>query len=281
MWEVAAGAAGGAALGGIGQAIGYGLNAMAASKAHDRNKNMLTRRHQYERIALREADINEAYMFARPGGGTPAPMRAPQAAGTPGGSSRFDPLTFLHARQVQAQTDKTKAETDLVKTNTGRARFELDQFKANPELFTKPLEVAGLPRTDAQVIIEGMKGIFGNLDTPGGQLDPADVGMLGLGGLLAAGKFKGAGQVLVNFMKHHGAKFIPGPAKLASIIAGAAVAYGIYETQDEAEAAVAAEDEPKRAPIDKTTDAVNALRQTQHTAPGANPNRRLRRRGRN
>lgn len=98
--------------------ISYGLNAKAASKAHDRSKNFATRHWQYEQIALKEAGINPGYIFAGKGGGpTGSAKMASQAHAAKGGGFAAAAEAAARIGLTQAQTEKTKAESIIIERN--------------------------------------------------------------------------------------------------------------------------------------------------------------------
>lgn len=188
----AQGVAASAALGGIFGGINYGLNAASASKAHDRSKNMITRRWQYELIALREAGINPAYLFAK-GGGPPPPMRAPQQAASnaqPGPPQAA--LVGAQMRNLESQTaanvalagkhradaGRSNAAAELDRKRAGIAGIELGIIEKRPELVEDRLVQEGMPKTEVQALIRGINqavktlnegGIEGLMDSGGAE----------------------------------------------------------------------------------------------------------------
>lgn len=91
--------------GGVQQLIGYGLNAMGASKSHDRAKNMITRGPTYARIGLEKAGFNPILALTKgqiPGSG----FRPDVARGGPSG--QIDPAKGSAMALMRAQTRTTQ-----------------------------------------------------------------------------------------------------------------------------------------------------------------------------
>lgn len=118
------------------QGISYGFNAKAASTAHDRNKNMITRRWLYEQIALREAKINPGYIFANTRGaaGQAGSMKAPQAGPSQGiaGKSEFGKGTQLENTQANTALQTTQGELveEEKKLTRAKASTELERARS-------------------------------------------------------------------------------------------------------------------------------------------------------
>lgn len=108
----------GAVSGGIGQLIGYGLNAMAASKAHDRSKNMITRGPTYAREGLLKAGINPILAAGAIG---PGVAKAPQASGV--GSSGGNAAAGAQIRALNAQAAASAEQARLTKNQADVAGF--------------------------------------------------------------------------------------------------------------------------------------------------------------
>lgn len=114
------------------QAFGYGLNAMAASKAWDRQKNLMTRGPGYEMQGLRAAGLNP--ILAATGGWKGASSASvPQAA--PASSHKQGVTNMLAARQgklLEAQANaqdaaamKSEHEAQLASAKRMLANLEL------------------------------------------------------------------------------------------------------------------------------------------------------------
>ena len=108
---------GGVALPFIGQAAAFGYASAAASKAHDRQKNMITRMPAY----LRAAGINPLYAYG--GGGAKAP-NVPMAT-APGSNARTgDSLVGLQKRVLESQAEKN--DMDAFRAHTDAERIHQD-----------------------------------------------------------------------------------------------------------------------------------------------------------
>lgn len=130
------GAMAGMAIPFLSQAVGFGFSQMAASKAHDRSKNMITRMPLY----LKAAGINPLYAYG--GGGAKAP-NVPMAS-TPGNSAKATDMAqlenlaanteaayelarknFFQADQASRDADLKQAQTDLLKTQQRMVDMDL------------------------------------------------------------------------------------------------------------------------------------------------------------
>lgn len=134
--------AGGGILSGL---ISHGLNAQAASKAHDRSKNMITRKWLYEQIALKEAGINPGYIFANAkgaaqGGSQRAQMASPAQMGKGG-----DPNFLLQSRLINANTQAQKANAAQALTGS-----ELNLASAERQRAAATLDLARAENTKSQ-----------------------------------------------------------------------------------------------------------------------------------
>lgn len=138
------GGAEGALSGLIAPMIGSGMNAMSASKAHDRQKNMMTRHWQYEQIALAEAGINPGYIFAGKGagqggsGGKGATVQ--QQHPYPAGASN----QYLAGKENKAQVNLMQAQTDAQKALKGKN--EAEGVKASVDAY---IHLQDAPRAEA------------------------------------------------------------------------------------------------------------------------------------
>lgn len=138
---VAAGIGGDILTGGLLTGLSYGLNAQAASKAHDRSKNWATRHWLYEQIALREAKISPGYIFSRAGaaqqrGGMPRSPQATSSPGSTGNPSRA--LALDQMENIRANTDLAQRTADQTDAKTADIRAEtrgkqLDNMRKNWE----------------------------------------------------------------------------------------------------------------------------------------------------
>lgn len=194
-----------------GMGIQYGLNAAAASKAHDRQKNWATRKYLYELIALKEAGINPAYMFSNEGNAAAARHQssqmanktdAPQlgAASLRGAQTR---MVATQARNVESQTaanialaEKHRADAELSRSQIGRTQAEtigaeslarlndaqrehlalrVDYLKKHPETLAALIQKETRSDSIAGSVREALEGLFGQTG--------ADVGVAGMAGL--------------------------------------------------------------------------------------------------
>lgn len=124
------------------------INAAAASKAWDRQKNLLTRGATYQRINLLAAGINPILAAGSIGPGT---ARVPQASGVGLPQSAQSAL-------AAAQTKKTSAEAETIRLGLPRAR-NLATFDLTPE----GVMDAGRSRVNAstpQTIQAGLMRLF-------------------------------------------------------------------------------------------------------------------------
>ena len=129
--EFFSGAGGGLISGGIDAGmtgVSYGLNAKAASKAHDRSKNMMTRGPTYNMIGLKAAGLNP--ILAATGGalGGGAMAKTPQAA--PASTYTGGAKNLLQAAQRKLLTSQTQAAQAL----TMKTGHEAALAKANATL---------------------------------------------------------------------------------------------------------------------------------------------------
>lgn len=184
LYKAAGGnAALGGLLGGLGSAgLSYGLNAKAASKAHDRSKNWATRKYQYELIALQQAGINPAYMFSNQGGKLLRSQQAQQQAPT---NAKIDPVQAMlvgsqvdlqkaqatqarataqraasEARAADARADASSAQARLTTADARRAEVVANEIEKNPKLVRDKLVREGLPLNWAQTLVDGLSEVF-------------------------------------------------------------------------------------------------------------------------
>ena len=201
----------GASIPGLG---GYGLDALATSKAHDRAKNMATRKYLYERIALKSANINEGYMFANPRG-----VQTPQTPQQPGAKIQGGDFTRAAAlpaqidvARAQAQGLRARAVADLAAASKTRAetpfvgaqpklfdvqrkdiQLKLDEYAKNPDLLKNELMQRGTPNNFVSAAIQGLTDIITTLRTgEGSDRTIASTILYGAGGLFGLAKFKQA-----------------------------------------------------------------------------------------
>lgn len=123
------------ATGGIGLAASLGalgvqaaVNASQASKAWDRQKNLMTRGPSYTREGLLAAGINPILAAGSIGPGT---ARPPQAAGTGMPNTAQAMAAVAQLRATQAQTRKTNAEGATIEAGLPRA-INLRDFDLTP-----------------------------------------------------------------------------------------------------------------------------------------------------
>ena len=177
----AAATAGGFGIGG--SLLSYGLNRAEASRQHDRNKNYLTRKYQYELIALNEAGINPAYMFSDPSqpvraGEAPRPSPTPppnmnaavqaamipkQIANLEANTNATNALAEKHtadAEAARAAAGRSGAAQTLDASRAKRIELELDEFKANPGLLRRQLEAAGQSPTNVGALQRALDDLF-------------------------------------------------------------------------------------------------------------------------
>lgn len=156
--------------------IGYGFNAMGASKSHDRSKNMATRHWLYEQIALKEAGINPGYIFASKGAaGQGGAYKAPQAHGVSAGtaqnyrlveaqqrnldSSTAANLAGASEREAQAELHRAKIANTEVDTSRGREHLRAMSTPAGRNGLTRHYEMMGMPKTIAEGIAAYLSGL--------------------------------------------------------------------------------------------------------------------------
>lgn len=144
---IAAGA--GMALNPIGSLIDYGLNAAAASKQHDRNKNWATRKYQYELIALEQAGIQPAYMFAgrNPNAGQIPSAKAHQQ------TTNMNPQNALLMQQMR----NMQAEERLTNANSAKALTEARTNEARIRQLDQSVSESGARTTDLQESARGRR----------------------------------------------------------------------------------------------------------------------------
>lgn len=180
---------GGSELGGALASAGLsaGINSANTSKAHDRSKNWATRKYLYELIALDQAGINPAYMFADKGAALKA-AGVQRAAQAPGQSpvkpnSAAQQLVAAQIRNLDAQSnsadaaaqlslqriDESRAAADRSGASAGLDRMkekrlgqEVQALIDNPELIKEILEAQGQSGTNVGAFQRALEGIFGS-----------------------------------------------------------------------------------------------------------------------
>lgn len=106
----------------LGASLSFGLNAASTSKAHDRQKNMMTRGPTYIMQGLRDAGINPIIAAGSSGfGGQSA--RAPQAGSATVPDAGRASLAVTQKRLAEAATAKTLAERDIIAANQPAANW--------------------------------------------------------------------------------------------------------------------------------------------------------------
>ena len=137
-----AGQAGYSFLGGAGfdlitQGLGAAYAAAAASKAHDRQKNFITRGPTYQMIGLQEAGLNP--ILAAKGGFGGASVKAPTVAPSPG------PATGASHARNRMQADLVRAQVDAA-----NASAESSRSQANKHNLDAALVALGIPRAQGE-----------------------------------------------------------------------------------------------------------------------------------
>lgn len=128
----------GAVGGGADFGISAGINAITASKAHDRTKNFATRHWLYEQIALKEAGINPGYIFAGGAGGQSGSARsAMQAHAAKGPGLAQSASAGADLALKNAMTAKTAADQDKVEAETVIIEAEGPTAEAKEEFFQR------------------------------------------------------------------------------------------------------------------------------------------------
>lgn len=157
---VASGIGGSLANTALSAGLSFGLNAMSTSKAHDRQKNMMTRGPSYIMQGLRDAGINPILAAGSSGFGG-ATAKVPQAGSATIPSSNFGQAALLKSTlDLQgANTAKTLAERDIVRAGQPAANWKA-AFYATPEgqaLIKTSLENEALPKT---IPAAGARGVY-------------------------------------------------------------------------------------------------------------------------
>ncbi len=152
----------GAAGGLLNTAISAGINAAAASKAHDRQKNMMTRGPTYIMQGLRDAGINPILAAGSAGlGGSAAKVSQAHAArGTD--SAMQGALAGSQIRLQDAATAKAIAEKDIIQSRQPFENWKA-QFYASDEgqrLIKTSLENEALPKTWPAAGARGLYKLF-------------------------------------------------------------------------------------------------------------------------
>ncbi len=157
------GAAGGIAGGLIGTAISAGVNAAAASKAHDRQKNMMTRGPSYIMQGLRAAGINPI-LAAGSGGLMGSAAKIAQAHAARGTESATQgALAASTIRLQDATTSKAMAERDIIASGQPAANWWA-KFSGTPEgerLMEMDRVNRALPQTIGAGAARGVYQIWG------------------------------------------------------------------------------------------------------------------------
>ncbi len=135
----------------IGSLVTYGLNAMAASKAHDRSKNMMTRGYLYTQEGLEKAGLNRMLALGAQSLGGSAKAQMAHAASPGKGSNPV--LDALSAQNLEANTAKQSAEGRVAASNAVIADLNA-KFRASPEgmaIYSRQLTTDSEPKTLPQV----------------------------------------------------------------------------------------------------------------------------------
>lgn len=157
---VAAAAAGGIIGGGVNSLISYGLNAMAASKAHDRSKNMMTRGYLYTQEGLEKAGLNRILAVGGGISGGNLAGSAKMAHAASSGSSRNAVLDALSASNLEANTAKQTAEGRIADADALVAEENM-RYRMSPvgmENYNRLRTNESLPDNIPGIV---SKGIFG------------------------------------------------------------------------------------------------------------------------
>jgi len=109
----------------IGSAINYGFGAMAASKAYDRSKNMITRGPTYQRIGLEAGGYNP--ILALTGGKMPSSSGVQQARTAPG---QYQPNVGQARGLLQSQKLVADTQAALNATRANSLAGEVAKAKA-------------------------------------------------------------------------------------------------------------------------------------------------------
>jgi hypothetical protein len=128
-------------------AINYGFNAMAASKAHDRQKNLMTRGPGYVMTGLRAAGINPLAAFMGKFSPTGGPV--PQAAS----SSVSGKFSSSSSRQANTARDAQRVAADLARSQ--KLKLDMDRALAEAKIST---EAALQEKLGAEVVLTGLQG---------------------------------------------------------------------------------------------------------------------------
>lgn len=125
--------------------ISYGFNAMASSKAHDRQKNMMTRGPGYMMQGLRSAGLNPILAV---GGLSNLASAKPQMAHAATRGQHKPAIDAAQFAQIQSTTtaqtalaDKLKSERDLADTRNIIEGFDKPKKAAEAALYSTPTGV--------------------------------------------------------------------------------------------------------------------------------------------
>lgn len=125
------GGLGGIAASGIGSLIGFGLNAAAASKSWDRQKNLMTRGPSYVREGLIAAGINPILAAGSIG---PGSAKAPQASGIGAPNTAQAAMMGSQMRLQHSQSRKLDITSALEESTLDEALKRRSYLLANPHL---------------------------------------------------------------------------------------------------------------------------------------------------